>query len=416
MPDFYEPREAQPSEQREADFFQRFVPFLIEALKNAPGLARHLGGVDPRLITSREALAEVPVLRKNQLMAMQAETPPFGGLVPAAALIGTRVFMSPGPVWEPQGSGPDPWGAARAFHAAGFRTGDIVLNAYSYHMTPAGFIMEEGARALGCTVFPAGPGNSEAQAAAIAVLRPVGYLGTPDFLKVILDKANELGHDVSSLKRAHVSAGALFPSLREAYASRGIHTLQAYATADIGVIAYETTYEGTLCEGMVVNEDILVEIVRPGTGDPVPDGEVGEIVVTTLNPAYPLVRFGTGDLSAVVPGTSPCGRTAMRLKGWMGRADQRTKVKAMFVDPTQIATIRKRHPEIQRARLVVSRDGDIDAMTLKVEGEKGAIDVERLARDFQTTTGLRLGVAEIVPAGSLPNDGKVIDDQRRYET
>ena len=347
-------------------------------------------------------------------MALQAEDPPFGGFVPLDMLRGMRVFMSPGPIWEPQGPGPDPWGARRALHAAGFRPGDMVVNTYAYHMTPGGFIMEEGARALGCTVFPAGPGNSEAQAAAIAALKPRGYLGTPDFLKVILDKAAETGRDVTSLKLAHVSGGALFPSLRDDYAGRGISVLQAYATADLGVIAYETTHEGELCEGMVVNEDILVEIVRPGTGDPVPDGEVGEVVVTTLNRAYPLVRFGTGDLSAVLAGQSPCGRTNMRLKGWMGRADQRTKVKGMFVDPSQIAAILKRHPNIGRARLVVTREDDLDATRLQVEGERHAIDVVRLAQDFHETTGLRVGGTDIVPPGSLPNDGSVIEDQRRY--
>jgi phenylacetate-CoA ligase len=415
MSDLYESRESLAPDEREADFFRRFSPFLADAIRDAPGLARHLDTVDVATITSRQALAALPVLRKSDLMRMQAEDPPFGGLVPAGALTGTRVFMSPGPIWEPQGPGADPWGAARAFYAAGFRPGDVVVNTYAYHMTPAGFIMEEGARALGCAVFPAGPGNSEAQAAAIAALRPVGFVGTPDFLKVVLDKAAESGHDVSSLKRAHVSAGALFPSLREEYAARGIPTLQAYATADLGVVAYETTHEGALCEGMVVNEDLLVEIVRPGTGDPVPEGEVGEIVVTTLNRAYPLVRFGTGDLSAIIPGASPCGRTNMRLKGWMGRADQRTKVKAMFVDPVQIAAIRKRHPAILRARLEVTREGEMDATCLKVEAEPRTVDEARVAQDFQETTGLRLGKAEIVAPDTLPNDGKVIDDQRKYE-
>ncbi len=415
MADHFDLQEARDPAEREADFFRRFVPFLGEAIRGAPGLAHHLAGIDAVTVTSRQALAALPVLRKSDLMRMQAENPPFGGLVPAGALEGTRVFMSPGPIWEPQGPGVDPWGAARAFYAAGFRAGDIVVNTYAYHMTPAGFIMDEGARALGCTVFPAGPGNSEAQAAAIAALKPIGYMGTPDFLKVILDKAAESGHDVSSLKRAHVSAGALFPSLREEYASRGIPTLQAYATADLGVVGYETTQDGALCEGMVVNEDLLVEIVRPGTGDPVPEGEVGEIVVTTLNRAYPLVRFGTGDLSAIIPGASPCGRTNMRLKGWMGRADQRTKVKGMFVDPVQIDAICKRHPAILRARLEVTRDGEMDATCLRVEAEPGAVDTARVSEDFQKTTGLRLGKAEVVPPGTLPNDGKVIDDRRKYE-
>jgi phenylacetate-CoA ligase len=323
--------------------------------------------------------------------------------------------MSPGPIWEPQGPGSDPWGAARALHAAGFRAGDVVVNTYAYHMTPGGFIMEEGGRVLGCNVFPAGPGNSDALANAIAALKPVGYLGTPDFLKVVLDKAKEMGRDTSSLRRAHVSGGALFPSLREEYRGRGISVLQAYATADVGVIAYETTHKGALGEGMIVNEDVLVEIVRPGTGDAVPDGEVGEVVVTTLNRAYPMVRLGTGDLSAVISGPSPCGRTNMRLKGWMGRADQRTKIRGMFVDPAQIALIVKRHPGIARARLVVTRHDERDAMRLQVEGGAHAVDLALLAEGFREATGLRADQAEIVPQGSLPNDGKVIDDQRRYD-
>lgn len=414
MADHFDSLEARDPAEREGDFFRRFAPFLTEALRVAPGLARHLGDVDPDRIISREALAALPVLRKDALMRMQAENPPFGGFVAPGFVHGARVFMSPGPVWEPQGPGPDPWGVARALHAAGFRSGDLVVNTYAYHVTPGGFIIDEGARALGCTVFPAGPGNSEMQAAAVSSLRPVGYLGTPDFLKVILDKAAEDGRDVSSLKRAQVSGGALFPALREEYAARGISVLQAYATADIGLIAYEATHDGTLCEGMVVNEDILVEIVRPGTGEPVPDGEVGEIVVTTLNRAYPLVRFGTGDLSAVIPGASPCGRTNMRLKGWMGRADQRTKVKGMFVDPAQIAAIRRRHPGIDRLRLVVDRREDQDFALLQAEAEEGAVDLAQLAEDFRQTTGLRLGDSAIVSPGTLPNDGKVIDDQRSY--
>jgi phenylacetate-CoA ligase len=415
MADRLDASEVRDPEEREQDFFRRFAPFLADALKGAPGPARHLGKIDPASIVSRQALAALPVLRKDRLMALQAEHPPFGGFVPADALNGTRVFMSPGPIWEPQGPGPDPWGALRALRAAGFRPGDVVVNTYAYHMTPGGFIMEEGARALGCTVFPAGPGNSEAQALAIAALKPVGYLGTPDFLKVILDKAAETKRDASSLKRAHVSGGALFPSLRADYAARGVSVLQAYATADIGVIAYETLHAGASCEGMVVNEDILVEIVRPGTGEPVPDGEVGEIVATTLNRAYPLVRFATGDLSAVLPGRSPCGRTNMRLKGWMGRADQRTKVKGMFVDPAQIAALLKRHPGVSRARLVVTREREMDATLLQAEGDRGTVDAARLAQDFQNATGLRVSESEVVPPGSLPNDGKVIDDRRKYD-
>ena len=420
MTDHFDALESRDPAAREADFFARFVPFLGQAMSEAPGLKRHLGSVDPLAIASRAALAGLPVLRKPALMAMQAADPPFGGFVPASALAGARVFMSPGPVWEPQAPGHDPWNAARALSAAGFAKGDIVVNCFGYQLAPGGFILDEGLRALGCTVFPAGPGNTDTQIAAIAALKPAGYVGTPDFLKVILDKAAEAGTDTTSIGKALVSGGALFASLRDDYARRGIAVLQAYATADIGVIAYESAVAGTPCEGLIVNEDILVEIVRPGTDEPVPDGEVGEVVVTTLNPAYPLVRFGTGDLSAVLAGTSPCGRTNIRLKGWMGRADQRTKVKGMFVDPAQIAAIVRAVPGIARARLVVARDGEQDAMTLEVEpgqvepGKGGTLDEAMLVATLQAETRLK-GAVEIVAAGSLPNDGKVIDDQRDYE-
>ncbi len=346
-------------------------------------------------------------------MEMQAEDPPFGGFVADEALRHGRVFSSPGPLWEPQGLGADPWATARALHAAGFAPGDRVINCFGYHITPGGFILDEAARALGCVVYPAGPGNSEAHAQAIAALRISGYVGTPDFLQVILDKAGDIGADQSSLTKALVSGGALFPSLRQEYQDRGIATLQCYATADVGLIAYETIANGAVNPGMVVNENIIVEIVRPGTDDPVPDGEVGEVVVTTLNPAYPLVRFGTGDLSAVLAGTSPCGRTNVRLKGWMGRADQRTKVKGMFVDPAQIDRIVKMHDSIARARLIVSRSGEQDVMALQVVASgQGSVDLAAVEASLQEETKLR-GNVEVVP--ELANDGKVIDDQRDYE-
>jgi phenylacetate-CoA ligase len=408
----YDGLEARDPEERERGFFARFAPFLETALAAAPGLKAHLGDIDPASITTRSALAGLPVLRKARLMEMQAEDPPFGGFVPEAALARGRVFMSPGPIWEPQGHGPDPWGGARALHAAGFAEGDIVINCFGYHMTPGGFILDEAARDLGCLVYPAGPGNSEAHAEAVAALKAVGYIGTPDFLKVILDKAAETGQDASSLKKAMVSGGALFPSLREDYAGRGIQVIQCYATADVGVIAYETVSGGAANPGMVVNENILVEIVRPGTGDPVPEGEVGEVVVSVLNPFYPLVRLGTGDLSAVLEGTSPCGRTNMRLKGWMGRADQRTKVKGMFVDPVQVDRIVKAHPEVARARLVVDREGEQDIMALQVMPAEGAsIDEAAIAASLQAETRLK-GVVETVT--EIANDGKVIDDRREY--
>ena len=363
------------------------------------------------VISSREALAGIPVLRKPELMEAQAANPPFGGFVDETLLNGNRIFMSPGPVWEPQAPGTDPWLAARGFHAAGIRAGDLVHNAISYHMTPGGYILDEGARALGARVYPGGVGNTEMQVEAASILKPVAYAGTPDFLQVMLDKAKEMGKDLSSIKKALVSGGALFPAMRQAYNDQGITVLQAFATADIGVIAFETMANGELCEGMVCNEDIIVEIVRPGTDDPVSEGEVGEIVVTTFNTAYPLVRFGTGDMSAVISEPSPCGRTNMRIKGWMGRADQRTKVKGMFVDPKQIDAIAKEFPSVEKARLVVSRDGRKDSMVLQVAGPVDAGETAAISERLSAITKLK-GNVEIVD--SVPNDGKVIDDQRDY--
>ncbi len=412
MGDFYDDRETRGAEEREADLFNRLPGHLTEAVANAPGLAKHLEGHDVGAINSREALADLPVLRKDALMEGQTVNPPFGGFANQAALVGNRVFMSPGPIWEPQGMGDDSWGGGRSFFAAGFRPGDVVHCAISFHLTPGGWLLDQGLRAAGCTVFPAGTGNTEMQVEAAAALKPIGYAGTPDYLKVVLDKAEEMGKDLSSITKALVSGGALFPSMRDDYAARGVSVLQAYATADLGVIAYESALDGMPTEGMIVNEDLIVEICRPGTGDPVTDGEVGELVVTNFNSAYPLVRFGTGDLSAVLPGQSPCGRTNMRIKGWMGRADQRTKVKGMFVDPKQIAELVKRHPEVSAARLVVSRDGDKDAMNLLVRGE-GVIDGEAVSAALRDITKLGGTVEQV---DDLPNDGKVIADERDYES
>lgn len=415
MTSFFDDRETRNPDARETQTFEELRALLSHSLSRLPALSAWLGNPDPASLTGRAALAGLPVLRKPDLMDMQAANPPFGGLADADALRGNRVFLSPGPVWEPQGLGVDPWSSARALFAAGFRPGDIVHNSLAYHMTPGGFILDEGARALGCLVFPAGVGNTEAQVDAAARLRPTGYTGTPDYLKVMLEKADELGADLSSMRRALVSGGALFPSLRHYYAERGVAVLQAYATADLGVIAYESAdSDGAAHPGMIVNEGMIVEIVRPGTNDPVPDGEVGELVVTTLNPAYPLVRFGTGDLSAILPGASPCGRTGQRIKGWMGRADQRTKVKGMFVDPRQVADVLKAHPGIVRARLVVSRQGDADAMTLMIEPKPGfAPDLAAIGVTLAAATKLR-GAVELAAPGSLPNDGKVIADERDY--
>ena len=411
MTAYYDERESQSVDQREEALFQKLPNHLAKAVAVAPGLAAHLSGCDIASTTSRSELAKLPVLRKPALMQAQAANPPFGGFANLSALAGNRVFLSPGPIWEPQGMGADPWLAARGLFAAGFRSGDIVHNALAYHMTPGGFIMDEGLRTLGCTVFPAGIGNTEMQVDAAQALQPCAYVGTPDYLKVILDKADELGRDLSCIQKALVSGGALFPSLREEYNQRGVRMLQAYATADLGVIAYESMMDGGPTPGMVVNEDLIVEVVRPGTDDPVPDGEVGELVVTNFNEAYPLVRFGTGDLSAVLAGQSPCGRTNMRLKGWMGRADQRTKVKGMFVDPKQIDQIVKKHTDILAARLIVAREGEQDVMSLQITGDS-KLDATAIAGSLRDIT--KLG-GTVLQVEDLPNDGKVISDERNYD-
>ncbi len=415
MADHFDEAETRAAGEREQALFARLPGFVAGALAGAPGLARHLAGIDPSTLTSRRALAQLPVLRKGDLLERQLAEPPFGGFVNMAEIAGQRIFQSPGPLFEPQGPGPDPWGAARAFHAAGVRKGDRVHNAFSYHMTPGGFILDEGARALGCVVFPAGVGATDQQVEAAAAIRPDVYAGTPDFLKVLLDRAAETGRDLSSIRRGLVSGGALFPSLREDYRARGVAVLQCYATAECGVIAYESAdADGRPLPGLIVNEDLIVEIVRPGTDEPVPDGEVGEVVVTTFNRAYPLVRLGTGDLSAFMDGPSACGRTNRRIRGWLGRADQRTKVKGMFVDPKQVAEVLKRHPAIARARLVVTRDGERDAMTLDLEPASGAApDLAAIAATVREVAGLGASV-RAVPAGTLPNDGKIIADERDY--
>ncbi len=412
MPEHFDELETASAEARERALFGRLRDHIAQSVKSAPGLGKWLEGHDLSAVSDRASLAKLPVLRKAELMEKQLADPPFGGFVDDSMLHGNRVFMSPGPIFEPQGIGADPWNAARAFHAAGIRPGDKVHNAFAYHMTPGGFILDEGARALGCTVFPAGIGNTDMQIDAAAALRPDVYCGTPDFLKVMLDKAAAAGKDLSSFCLALVSGGALFPSLRDEYRANGINVLQCYAAAECGVIAYETANDqGIPNPGMVLNEDMIVEIVTPGTGDPVAEGDVGEVVVTTFNPVYPLVRLGTGDLSAVLPGSSPCGRTNTRIKGWMGRADQRTKIKGMFVDPKQVADIVRQHPEIIKARLIVCRDGDQDAMKLQAETTDG--DGYAISQTLREITKLG-GAVELMPPGSLPNDGMIIADQRDY--
>jgi len=401
--------ETRDHDARERDFFGRLPSFIALAMR-APGWAKQLAGIDPNAVTSRTELAKLPLLRKSELADRQKEQPPFGGfnVTPPGRM--RRLLMSPGPIFEPEGEGKDFWGAARALFAAGFRPGDVVHNCFSYHLTPGGFMLESGAHALGCAVIPAGTGNTEQQLAAIAHFKPVGYLGTPDFLKILLDAAAAAGKDASSLQRALVSGGALPLSLRQELAGRGVKVLQCYATADLGVVAYECEE----AEGLIVNETLLVEIVRPGTGDPVAASEVGEVVVTSVHPDYPMIRFATGDLSAVMPGRSPSGRTNMRLAGWMGRADQATKVKGMFVHPAQVAQVGKRHPELGRLRLAVTRAGEQDAMTLFAEcSAPSSADglQDAVAATLQSVTKLRGGV-KFVAIGSLPNDGKVIADER----
>ncbi len=407
MADHYDPLETREPEARERDLLAR-LPALVAGAMKAPAWAAHLAGVDAKSVTSRAALAKLPVLRKSELPGMQKNNPPFAGFLSHPISDFGRLFTSPGPIYEPEAAVADPWRSARSLFAAGFRAGDIVLNTFSYHLVPGGFILDSGARTLGCVVIPAGPGNSEQQLDIIEHLKPVAYTGTPDFLKILLDAAKAAGRDASSLKKALVSGAAFPPSLQAEIAARGIDAYQSYATADLGVVAYETAAR----QGMVVNEDVLLEIVRPGTGDPVPEGDVGEVVVTSFDPHHPWIRLALGDLTATLAGRSPCGRTNTRIKGWMGRADQTTKVKGMFVRPEQIAEIAKRHPELKRLRLVVTREGEQDAMILRAESTKADASLAgEVASSLQTITKLK-GKVELAAPGSLPNDGKVISDER----
>src|SRR3954464_12445727 len=362
MTEHYDALETRAPAEREAELFSRLPDVLRKAMA-APAYAERLRGIDPAGVTSRPALARLPVLRKSDLPALHKASPPFGGLVSGPPGSFGRLFTSPGPIFEPEPVHADPWRGARALFASGFRPGDVVLNTFSYHLTPGGFIFDTSARALGCAVIPAGPGNTEAQLELIEAYRPVGYSGTPDFLKILLDAAAAAGRDTSSIKRALVSGAAFPKSLQDEIEARGVDAYQSFGTADLGLIAYETQAR----EGMIVNEDLILEIVRPGSGEPVAEGEVGEMVITSLDPHHPWIRLAIGDLTAAMPGLSPCGRTNMRIKGWMGRADQSTKVKGMFVRPEQIAEIGRRHPELGRLRLVVTRQGESDVMTLKAE-------------------------------------------------
>jgi phenylacetate-CoA ligase len=410
MTDHYDALETRLPADRNADLFAR-LPDVVQAAMAAPGHAARFKGIDPATIASRAALAKLPVLRKSDLPALQKAARPFGGFIPATTGSFSRLFNSPGPIFEPETAIPDAWRGARALFAAGFRPGDVVLNTFSYHLTPGGFIFDSAARALGCAIIPAGPGNTEQQFDLIEAYRPVAYTGTPDFLKILLDAGKTAGRDVSSIRRALVSGAAFPKSLQDEMKTRGIDAYQTYAAAEFGFIAYETSSR----EGLIVNEDLIMEIVRPGTGEVVPDGDVGEIVVTSLNRQIPWVRLALGDLSAVMPTPSPCGRTNMRIKGWMGRADQTTKVKGMFVRPEQIAEIGKRHPELGRLRLVVARDRELDVMTLSAETATPNDALrDAVASTLRAVTKLS-GNVTLVGPGSLPNDGKAISDERKHD-
>ncbi|MDT8989869.1 AMP-binding protein [Curvibacter sp. APW13] len=413
----YDALETRTPAEREAALLAALPAQVAQAQGRSAAFARILQGVDASSVTSRAALAQLPVTRKGELQALQSQGreaggDAFGGFTTLAWGAGMpRVFASPGPIYEPEGTARDYWRMARAIFAAGFRPGELIHNCFSYHFVPAGSMMETGAHALGCTVFPGGTGQTEQQVQAMRELQPAGYIGTPSFLRIIVEKAAELGVALPSLKKAMFGGEAFPPSLRDWFMARGIDGFQCYATADLGLIAYETAAR----EGLVLDEGVIVEIVRPGTGDPVPEGEVGELVVTVLNPDYPLVRFGTGDLSAILPGTCPTGRTNTRIKGWMGRADQTTKIRGMFVHPKQVDTVAKRFPEVLKARLVVSGEMANDVMTLRVEaGSSVAGLAERIGEAVRDVTKLRATV-EVLAPGSLPNDGKVIEDARSYQ-
>ncbi len=417
MSDHYDALETRAPEAREAALLAALPAHIAHAKAQAPAFAASLAHVNPAEITTRATLAQLPVIRKHALLEQQKAARAAGGNVFGGfSALGfgkamPRVFASPGTIYEPEGAGTDYWRMARAMFAAGFRSGGLIHNCFSYHFTPAGSMMETGAHALGCTVFAGGTGQTEQQVSAMAELHPAGYIGTPSFLKIILEKALELGVPLPSVRRALVSGEAFPPSLRDWMAAHGVDAYQCYATADVGLIAYETAAR----EGLVLDEGVILEIVRPGTGDPVAMGEVGEVVVTTLNPAYPLIRFGTGDLSAVLPGPCPSGRSNVRIKGWMGRADQTTKIRGMFVHPEQVDQIAKRFPEVLRARLVVTGAMAQDVMTLKVESAAAPDGLaDRLADAVRDVTKLRAAV-ELGAPGSLPNDGKVIEDARSYQ-
>ncbi|WP_424928690.1 phenylacetate--CoA ligase family protein [Amaricoccus tamworthensis] len=406
MPDYFDELETRSADARQAALAETLPGLVADAQETAPGFAKHLEGIDPAEVCDRTALAKLPVLRKSALMDAREAGEPFGGYAAGPVSGFDYVFQSPGPIYEPGSRSADWWRLGRCAHASGIGAGDIVQNCFSYHLTPAGMMFDSAIAAVGATSVPAGTGQTDLQVRAAVDIGTTAYAGTPDFLKVILDRAEEMGLS-PAITKAAVSGGALFPSLRQEYADRGVSCLQCYATADLGLIAYESS----AMEGMIVDEGVIVEIVRPGTGDPVPEGEVGEVLVTSFNRDYPLIRFATGDLSAVLPGASPCGRTNMRIKGWMGRADQTAKVKGMFVRPEQVAEFVARHPGVGKARVEIDREGEQDRMRVRVEADGG--NLEALMESVQAVMKLRADVEVVVP-GTLPNDGKVIDDQRDY--
>jgi phenylacetate-coenzyme A ligase PaaK-like adenylate-forming protein len=415
MGEHFDDLETREPEAREGALMAALPAHIAHAKNNAPGFARILKDVAPSEVKSRKSLARLPVTRKSDLSTLQKESPPLGGLNATPVEKLAKLFISPGPIYDPEGRGENWWRSARGLFAGGFRAGDLVINTFAYHFTPAGSMLETGALALGCTVVPAGVGQTEMQVAAIRDLSVRGYVGTPSFLKLIVEKADELKTDISCLKKAQVGAEYLPPAIRKSMQQRDIAVTQMYGSADLGVMAYESLMpDGTVNEGMILEEALILEIVRPGTADPVPDGEVGEVVITSFNRDYPLIRFGTGDLSAVLAGTSPCGRTNVRIKGWMGRADQSTKVRAMFVTPGQVAEVLRRHPEVRRARLMVEGEDGNDRMTLTCEAaERPQGLADALIASMRDVTKLRSEV-QLVEPGSLPNDGKVIEDKRKY--
>jgi phenylacetate-CoA ligase len=410
--EYYDDLETRSADERESAHMAVLPEMIHLTQRRAPAMARILDGIDPMEVRDRSALAKLPIIRKHDLLEQQVGDPPFAGYVTVPPGELARIFMSPGPIFDPESRRPDFWRFARALWATGVRPGDVVHNCFAYHFTPAGSMFETGAHALGAAVFPAGTGQTEMQVQAIAAVRPACYAGTPDYLKVIMEKAEEMGLDVSSIRMGHFAAAPFMPDAKAFYAERGLRVQQSYGTADVGMVAYESHAR----EGMILDEQVIVEIVRPGTGDPVPPGEVGEIVVTTTNRDYPLIRFATGDLTAALPGNSPCGRTNIRIKGWMGRADQTTKIKGLFVHPKHVAEVLARHPGLGlgRARLVVDRVVGSDTMTLQIEAPSSEGLAKAMAETLQTVTKLR-GSVEVVAPGSLPNDGKVIDDRRKFD-